>query len=60
MSTKCQMMKNARATRAKLLFIVKYANLLGFCCRRRRDCLSSLFLPSVLKIWGHQDYEAIF
>jgi len=36
-------MKNARAKRAKILFfIVKYANLWGFCCRRRRDCLSSL------------------
>ena len=42
-STKCQKMKNARAKRAKILFfIVKYANLLGFCCRRRRGCLSSL------------------
>ena len=35
--------KNARAKRAKILFfIVKYANLWGFCCRRRRGCLSSL------------------
>ena len=42
-SSKCQKMKNARAKRAKILFfIVKYANLLGFCCRRRRGCLSSL------------------
>ena len=42
-STKCQIMKNARAKRAKILcFIVKYANLWGFCCRRRRGCLSSL------------------
>ena len=42
-STKYQTMKNARAKRAKILFfIVKYANLLGFCCRRRRGCLSSL------------------
>ena len=41
----CEMskMKNARAKRAKVLFfIVKYANLWGFCCRRRRDCVSSL------------------
>ena len=39
-STKCQKMKNARAKRAKVLFfIVKYANLWGFCCRRRRGCL---------------------
>ena len=38
-------MKNARAKRAKILvFIVKYANLWGFCCRRRRGCLSSLLL----------------
>ena len=37
------MIKNARAKRAKVLFfIVKYANLWGFCCRRRRGCLSSL------------------
>jgi len=36
-------MKNARAKRAKILFfIVKYANLWGFCCRRRRGCLSFL------------------
>ena len=42
-SSKCQKMKNARAKRAKLLFfIVKYANLWGFCCRRRRGCLGSL------------------
>ena len=34
-SSKCQKMKNARAKRAKILFfIVKYANLWGFCCRR--------------------------
>ena len=40
---KCQKMKNARAKRAKILFfIVKYANWWGFCCRRRRGCLSSL------------------
>ena len=45
-STKCQKMKNARAKRAKILFfIVKYANLWGFCCRRRRGCLSSLLRP---------------
>ena len=42
-SSKCQKMKYARAKRAKILFfIVKYANLSGFCCRRRRGCLSSL------------------
>ena len=42
-SSKCQKMKSARAKRAKILFfIVKYANLSGFCCRRRRGCLSSL------------------
>ena len=39
-SSKCQKMKYPRA---KILFsIVKYANLWGFCCRRRRGCLSSL------------------
>ena len=52
-STKCQKMKNSRAKRANILFsIVKYANLWGFCCRRRRGCLSSLFcnlaLPELL------------
>ena len=42
-SSKCQKMKNARAKRAKIVFfIVKYANLWGFCCRRRRGCLSCL------------------
>ena len=46
-SSKCQKMKNARAKRAKILFfIVKYANLWGFCCRRRRGCLSSLLSSS--------------
>ena len=36
-------MKYARAKRAQILFfIAKYANLWGFCCRRRRGCLSSL------------------
>ena len=45
-SSKCQKMKNARAKRAKVLFfIVKYANLWGFCCRCRRGCLSSLINP---------------
>ena len=44
-SSKCQKLKNARAKRAKILFfIVKYANLCGFCCRRRRGCLSSLIM----------------
>ena len=39
----CQKMKNAHAKRAKILFfIVKYANLWGFCCRRRSGCLGSL------------------
>ena len=34
----------ARAKRAKIMFFfVKYTNLRDFCCRRRRDCLSSLF-----------------
>ena len=44
-SLKCQKMKYARAKRAKILFffIVKYANLWGFRCRRRCGCLSSLF-----------------
>ena len=45
-SSKCQKMKDTRAKRAKiLLFIVKYANLWGFCCRRRRGCLSSVLIP---------------
>ena len=40
---KLEKMKNARARRAKMLFfIVKYANLWRFFCRRRRGCLSSL------------------
>ena len=41
--------KYARAKRAKILFfIVKYANLWGFCCCRRRGCLSSLFTSAAL------------
>ena len=36
-------MTNEGAKRAKILFfIVKYANLWVFCCRRRCSCLSSL------------------
>ena len=47
-SSKCQKMKNARAKRAKILFfIVKYANLWGFCFRRRHGCLSSLIFSVV-------------
>ena len=39
-------MKIARAKRAKILFfIVKYANVWGPFCRRRRGCLSSLMQP---------------
>ena len=46
-SSKCQKLKNALAKRAKILFfIVKYANMWGFCCRRRRGCLSSLLCHS--------------
>ena len=42
---KCQKMNIARVKRAKVLFFnVKYANLWGFCCRRRRGCLSSLLI----------------
>ena len=54
-SSKCQKMTNARAKRAKILFfIVKYANLWAFCCRRRRGCLSSLLsnsVPEQLPVW---------
>ena len=42
-SSKCQKMKYARAKRAKILFfVVRYAHLWGFCCRRRRGCLNSI------------------
>ena len=47
-SSKCQKMRNVRAKRAEILFfIVKYADLWGFCCRRRRGCLSSLVNENV-------------
>ena len=47
-SAKCQKMKNARAKRAKILFfIVKYANLMGFCCH---GCLSSLLY--LVSLWN--------
>ena len=53
-STKCQKMKNARAKRAKILFfIVNYANLCGFCCRRPRGCLSSLLSMFVRPEMGY-------
>ena len=48
-SSKCQKKKDARAKRAKILFfIVRYANLWGFCCRRRHGCLSSLLSCPIL------------
>ena len=44
-------MKNARAKRAKILFfIVKYANLWGFCCSRRRGCFNYLFPIGKLRL----------
>ena len=51
-STKCQIKKNARAKRAKILFfIVKYANLWGFCCRRRRDVKINIWeLVTILQL----------
>ena len=53
-SSKCQKMRIARAKRAKILFsIVKYANLRGFCCRRRRGCLSTLITAMNLKTITH-------
>ena len=62
-SSKCQKMKNARAKRAKILFfIVKYANLWGFCCRRRRGCLNSLltaWTTSMLNCWPTKNLLAI-
>ena len=56
-SSKWRKMKNARAKRAKILFfIVKYANLWVFSCRRR-GCLSSLILRDVAEwySWKHQN-----
>ena len=53
-SSNCQKMKNARAKRAKILFfIVKYANLWGFCCRR--GCLISLTTTWNFHIRGSDD-----
>ena len=52
-SSKCQKMKNARAKHAKILFfVVKYANLWGFCCRRCHGCLTSLLCFGHLTITG--------
>ena len=49
-------MTNARAKRAKILvFTTKYANLWGFCCRRRRGCLSSLINMNIKLLTGIQD-----
>ena len=63
-SSKCQKMKNARAKRAKILFfIVKYANLWGFCCRRRHDCLrtpSSLAIREELIVFTYQVWKPQF
>ena len=57
-SAKCPKMKYARAKRAKLLFfIVKYANLWRFCCRRRRGCLSSLLFATVRHYSRYSHYS---
>ena len=65
-SSKCQKVKNARAKRAKrakiLFFIVKYANLWGFCCLRRRGCLSALLTlacgqPGWISLKGLSEWE---
>ena len=56
-------MKNVGAIRAKILFfIVKYANLWGFCCRRRRGCLSSLlfFNNMTSSVWLIIDPFSLF
>ena len=62
-SSKCQKMKNARAKRVKIqFFIVKYANMWGFCCRRRRGCLSSLltaWTTSMLNFWSTKNLLTI-
>ena len=63
-SSKCEKMKNARAKRAKILFfIVKYANLWGFCCRRRPGCSqmhSEVFLSRVDRQRGSEIFSASF
>ena len=63
-SSKCQKMKSVRGKGAKILFfIVKYANLWGFCCRRRRGCLSSLMTATKTSLenkhLGNADYFTI-
>ena len=47
--SKCQKMRNARAKRAKIpFFIVKYANLWGFCCRCHRGCLGPVHTMTIV------------
>ena len=53
-STKCQKKKEEKCTCKackNTVFIAKYANLWGFCCRRRRGCLSSLIfkVPTTMR-----------
>ena len=56
--SKCQKIKNARAKRAKILFlIVKYAHLWVFCCRRRRGFLSSLVINESLPLTPGKERE---
>ena len=58
-SSKCQKMKNARAKRAKIQFFIdKYANLWGFCCRRRRGCLRSLL--SAVRLERHTTEDSSY
>ena len=60
-SSTCQKMENARAKRAKILFlIVKYVNLWGPCCRRRCGCLSSLISRSPCLAHRAPVMQAIF
>ena len=59
-SSKCQKLKNARAKRAKILFfIVKYANLSGFCCRRRRGCLSSHSQGDHVRFFSNLEHQIL-
>ena len=57
---KMSKVKNARAK--ILFFIVKYANLWGFCCRRRRGCfkLSSLAPREELIVFAYQIWKPQF
>ena len=63
-SSKCQRNEKGTCKASKILFfVVKYANLWGFCCHRRRGCLSSLLFfnrSMTSSVWLIKDLFSLY